>query len=116
MKEKIPDWVIEHNSKIQHADGLRFFKIPAGETEIEVDLDVVPERREGLYGIQYVYTVTIDKKRWLLGASERLDKLITAALMQGLNPFTLERDGEGKNTRYAIKGLDLHRKEAINAV
>ena len=39
-----------------------------------------------------------------------------ARALQGLNPFTVERDGQGKNTRYAIKGLDLHRKGAINAV
>jgi hypothetical protein len=109
MNKKIPDWVIEHNRKIQDFEA-RFFKIPQGETEVEVDMDFPPERREGTYGIQYVYTVTIDEERFLLGASGRLDKLITAALMQGLNPFTVERDGEGKDTRYAIKGLDLHRK------
>ena len=100
----IPKWVQERKQLIAQ-EQLQYFKIPVGETTITVDVDVVPEEREGDYSKQYVYAVAVNGETWKLSASEYLDKMIIEALSQGINRFTLVRKGTGRKTRYSIKEL-----------
>ena len=105
MSQKIiPKWVQERKQKLAQ-EQLQYFKIPVGETEITVDMDVVPEEREGDYSKQFVYAVIVKGQKWKLSASEYLDKMIIEALSQEINRFTLIRKGIGKKTRYNIKEL-----------
>jgi hypothetical protein len=103
-QKSIPKWVQERKRQIDKAQ-LQYFKIPVGETTINVDVDVVPEEREGDYSKQYVYSVAVKGETLKLSASEYLDKIIIEALSQGINPFTLVRKGTGKKTRYSVKEL-----------
>jgi hypothetical protein len=103
-QKTIPKWVQERKQEIAQ-EQLQYFKIPVGETTITVNIDVVPEEREGDYSKQYVYSITVNGETWKLSASEYLDKMIIEALSQGINPFTLVRKGTGKKTRYSIKEL-----------
>jgi hypothetical protein len=105
MNQKaIPKWIQERKQQIDQAK-LQYFKIPIGETTITVDVDLVPEEREGDYSKQYVYSVEVKGETLKLSASEYLDKIIIEALSQSINPFTLIRKGTGKKTRYSIKEL-----------
>jgi hypothetical protein len=103
-QQTIPKWVQEHKRQIDQAQ-LQYFKVPVGETEITVNVDVAPEEREGDYSKQYVYSIKVNGETWKLSASEYLDNIMIEALSRGINPFTLIRKGTGKKTRYSIKEL-----------
>lgn len=105
MKEKTPDWLQQRKQQIDAEEQTPYFKIPQGETEITVDMDIPPAERTGDYSKQYIYTITVNGEARKLSASEYLDKMIIEALCHNINPFTLVRKGTGKQTRYSIKEL-----------
>ena len=102
--KNIPFWVKQRKQEIDE-ENQPFFKIPEGETVIEVDTDVVPTMREGDYSKQYLYKIKVQGTAYKLSASAYLDRIIIEALSQDINPFTLARTGTGKETRYSIKEL-----------
>lgn len=86
----------------------RYISLKNGENILKIDLNFLPVEEKGKYGTRIVYTTANMKgdKALLLSASIVLDSLIIKALSNGINPFTLIKVGEGKNTRYAIKELE----------
>jgi hypothetical protein len=101
--KKIPFWVQQRKQKIDNE--LEYFTIPQGETKITVDVNVVPTERDGKYSKQYTYAIMTNGTAYKLSASEYLDRIVIEALSQGINPFTLVREGTGKKTKYSIKEL-----------
>ena len=91
--------------KKEKEENSKYFKLHNGENKIEIDLSQLPIDETGLYGKRFVYQTTSENngKKLLLSASVTLDAMIIKCLSEGINPFTLIKTGEGKNTRYEIK-------------
>lgn len=100
-----PSWVKERKKWHDEHAQPDYFKVPEGETLIEIDLNHAPEEKEGNFGTQYIYHIKANGERYLLSASMRLDRLIISALSEGVNPMTLVRIGTRRQTRYSIKEL-----------
>lgn len=107
-------WLETRNQQIkkEKEENGKFVSLKNGENKIEIDLSVLPqEQLGGKFGKRFIYTTTTKKKTekgeigLLLSASPVLDALIIKSLSQGVNPFTLIKVGEGKETRYDIKEL-----------
>jgi hypothetical protein len=112
METKInKDWLKQRQEYIQKQRELnsKYISLKNGENVIKIDMNILPiEDKNGKYGAKQVYTTCSMKgdKPLLLSASIILDALIIKALSKGINPFTLIKLGEGKETRYAIKELE----------
>lgn len=85
----------------------KYLSLKNGENIVKINLEHLPVSTDTKFGTRYVYTTCIKRndKELLLSASPILDGLIIKALSNNINPFTLIKVGEGKNTRYAIKEL-----------
>lgn len=106
------DWLKQRTEQIaqQKEQNSKFVSLKNGENKIGIDLNNLPEPQNTKFGVRMVYTTTTKKgeKSLLLSASIVLDSLIVKALSAGINPFTLIKVGEGKETRYAIKELEIN--------
>lgn len=104
------DWLKQRQTQIQKTreENSKYLSLKSGENTVKIDLNVLPVETKGKFGTKMVYTTCIMKgdKPLLLSASVVLDALIIKALSEGINPFTLIKVGEGKDTRYAIKELN----------
>jgi hypothetical protein len=92
----------------QKEENSKYYQLKNGENIIKINLSQLPIDVKGKYGMKHVYETMTEKNgvKLLLSASDALDALIIKALSHGLNPFTLIKVGEGKETRYAIKELE----------
>lgn len=105
------EWLNKRNEQIQKnkEENSKYLQLKTGENIIKIDLSQLPiEDKTGQYGTKMVYQTLTEKngRKLLLSASPTLDALIIKCLCKGLNPFTLVKTGEGKNTRYAVKELE----------
>lgn len=104
------DWLKQRQIAIQkeREENSKYLSLKNGENIIKIDLNVLPLEQKGRFGARQIYTTCTVKgdKQLLLSASMMLDSLIIKALSNGINPFTLIKVGEGKDTRYAIKELE----------
>ena len=106
-KNGIPSW-IESRSKIleqRKIDNSKFYKIPEGETTIEVSTAVPPIEVEKFNKKRSQYTIIVNGKEQILECGITLDSLILKALKQNLNPMTIIRVRTDIKTSYSIKGL-----------
>lgn len=108
MQPKINDEYLKTRTeqiKKEKEDNSKFFKLKNGENIIKIDLSQLPIEETGKYGKRFIYqTVTVKNGTpLLLSASKTLDSMVIKCLSEGLNPFTLIKLGEGKDTRYDIK-------------
>ena len=99
--------------KKEKDENSKYLSLKNGENIVKIDLGFLPEKVNGKFGTRYVYTTCIKKgeRQLFLSASPMLDGLIIKALSEGINPFTLIKVGEGKNTRYAIKEIEEIKNE-----
>lgn len=104
------DWLKKRQEQIQKTreENSKYLALKNGENIVKIDLSILPVEQKGKFGVRQIYTTMTMKgdKQLLLSASVVLDALIIKALSAGINPFTLIKVGEGKDTRYAIKELD----------
>lgn len=99
----LPEWIKQHKDML---DKSQYFKIPQGETMIEIDLTQQVKQVPSNYGKdRFEYHIISEQKQYKMTVGFMLDVMITKALIQGMNPMTIIRAGEGQNTRYSIKGL-----------
>jgi len=91
--------------KKEKEENSKYVSLKNGENVIEIDLSQLPIEQIGKFGKRFIYQTTTKKNgaNLLLSASPTLDSLIIKALSEGLNPFTLIKLGEGKDTRYDLK-------------
>lgn len=105
-----PEWLKTREQQIEkeREENSKFLSLKNGENVIKIDLSQLPIEDKGKYGKKFVYQTMIEKngRKLLLSASVTLDSMIIKALSKGINPFTLIKVGEGKETRYAIKELE----------
>jgi hypothetical protein len=103
-------WLKQRNEQIQKEkeENSKYYQLKNGENIIKIDLTQLPIEANGKYGKKYVYQTMTEKngRKLLLSASTTLDSLIIKCLTNGINPFTLIKVGEGKDTRYAVKELE----------
>jgi hypothetical protein len=103
-------WLKEREAKIkkEREENSKYFSLRNGENIIKIDLTQLPIETTGKYGSKFVWQTQTEKNgvKLLLSASPTLDALITKALANHVNPFTLIKVGEGKETRYAIKEFE----------
>lgn len=109
------DWLQQRqqNLKKEREKNSKYLALKNGENTVKLDVSVMPvEDPNGKFGKRMIYTTeivrNIDGKdvKLLLSTSPALETLILKALATGINPFTLIKIGEGRNTRYAIKELE----------
>ncbi|MCJ7805245.1 hypothetical protein MUP46_01195 [Patescibacteria group bacterium] len=103
--KEIPEWIKTRSEQHKHDRSSEYFRIPEGESEIEIDETQAPEEVEGNFGTQYLYQVKAEGKKYKLTVGKMLDVMIIKALIKGINPMTVIRAGTGIQTRYSIKGL-----------
>jgi hypothetical protein len=103
--KEIPEWIKTRSVQQKQDTSSEYFKIPEGESEIEINELQAPEEVEGNFGKQYMYYIKADGKRYKLTVGKMLDVMIIKALMKGINPMIVIRAGTGIQTRYSIKGL-----------
>lgn len=82
-----------------------FYTLEEGETKIFIDITVKPTEDIGDFGKRLRWRIKVEKEEYDLTASMSLSKKILFALKQNVNPMILIRTGEGKQTRYSVKGL-----------
>lgn len=103
-------WLKNRSEQIQKEkeENSKYVQLKNGENIIKIDMSMLPIEQKGKYGVKMVYQTLNEKngKKLLLSASATLDALIIKALCAGINPMTLYKLGEGKDTRYSIKELE----------
>lgn len=115
----VPKWLADRKKilddrrkKNMEEKGLaEFYTLEEGETRLKF-LDHPPrEDTTGEFGVRTIFRVKVlsdpDAKEpeYDLSASDALSRKILNALEVGINPLTIIRVGEEKNTRYSIKEL-----------
>ena len=101
------EWLQERQIQIKKEkdENSKYVKLRNGENIIKIDLSQRPIEQTGKFGKRYVWQTMIEKngQKLLLSASATLDSLIIQCLSEAINPFTLIKVGEGKDTRYDVK-------------
>jgi hypothetical protein len=112
LSTKLPKWILDHNAKNEEtAKNSVFFKLPEGETEIQVDLSEAPKelQKAGLDKIvrtRWQYRIVVNGESKILEVGKQLDTQIIQALMKGLNPMVVIRAGKDIKSKYSVKGLE----------
>jgi len=83
-----------------------YLTLEEGETVILIDGTVKPVESVGDFGKRLTWRVTKGGEKYDLTASMSLSKKLLKALKANINPMTIIRVGEAKQTRYSIKGLN----------
>ena len=102
----VPQWIKDRAERQKTEPDSEFFKIPEGESIVLIDENQAPEELDGKFGKRYLYAVIVEGNKLKLSVNKRLDKMIIKALMNGINPLTLIRVGQGTDTRIKIKGVE----------
>jgi hypothetical protein len=112
-KKKAQNWIEERKAKadaerkaqLKEKGFAEFFKLPVGETTIEVMTDIEPREREGNFGTQCIFRIKVGKDTNDLSVALRspLYRFLLDNLSKGKTKFTIVRTGEGKSTKYDIK-------------
>ena len=109
----IPSWLDKHQKtvedrrqKVMKEKGMAdFITLEEGETKLTFDTTKEPREQDGDFGLRTIFRVLKDGKEYDLSASDALARKILNAMAAGINPMTIIRVGEGKQTRFSIKEL-----------
>lgn len=96
----------ERRAKVMKEKGMaEFYTLPEGESKIFIDINKEPREQDGDFGLRTIFRINAEGKEYDLSCSDALARRIYNALTAGVNPMTVIRIGDGKQTRFSIKEL-----------
>lgn len=99
---------IHQENEKRREENNKYVQLVQGEQIIKIDMTQIPIETQTKQGYpRYVWQTenTKNGNKLFLSTSPTLNGFIVEALLADINPFTLIKVGEGKNTRYSIKEL-----------
>jgi hypothetical protein len=96
----------ERKRQLKEKGFAEFWKAQVGESQIEVVMDSPARERDGNFGRQAIFRIKIEDKEYDFSVNMKspLYRSILEMLVLDKPHFTLVRSGQGKDTRYDIKG------------